>query len=86
MLIKIIFLAIFGPFLLILLQFLIIYACRDHAFFAAMCGPQISARGEFVSFFMSVFPPQVPFVIPDADGTFQYTLSNCTVFGGAKLI
>jgi len=24
---------------------------------------------------------KVPFVIPDADGTFQYTYSNCTVFG-----
>jgi len=24
---------------------------------------------------------RVPFVIPDADGTFQYTYSNCTVFG-----
>lgn len=26
---------------------------------------------------------KVPFVIPDADGTFQYTYSNCTVFGHA---
>ena len=26
---------------------------------------------------------KVPFVIPDADGTFQYTYSNCTVFGSA---
>jgi len=24
---------------------------------------------------------KVPFVIPDADGTFQYTYSNCTIFG-----
>jgi len=24
---------------------------------------------------------KVPFVIPDADGTFQYTYSNVTVFG-----
>ena len=24
---------------------------------------------------------RVPFVIPDADGTFQYTYSNCTIFG-----
>ena len=24
---------------------------------------------------------RVPFVIPDPDGTFQYTYSNCTVFG-----
>ena len=24
---------------------------------------------------------KVPFVIPDPDGTFQYTYSNCTVFG-----
>ena len=24
---------------------------------------------------------RIPFVIPDADGTFQYTYSNCTVFG-----
>ena len=24
---------------------------------------------------------KIPFVIPDADGTFQYTYSNCTVFG-----
>ena len=24
---------------------------------------------------------RVPFVIPDSDGTFQYTYSNCTVFG-----
>ena len=23
---------------------------------------------------------KVPFVIPDADGTFQYTYSNCTIF------
>lgn len=26
---------------------------------------------------------KVPFVIPDADGTFQYTYSNCTVFGSS---
>ena len=24
---------------------------------------------------------KVPFVIPDEDGTYQYTYSNCTVFG-----
>ena len=24
---------------------------------------------------------RIPFVIPDADGTYQYTYSNCTVFG-----
>ena len=24
---------------------------------------------------------RIPFVIPDADGTFQYTYSNCTIFG-----
>jgi len=24
---------------------------------------------------------KIPFVIPDADGTFQYTYSNCTIFG-----
>ena len=24
---------------------------------------------------------KVPFVIPDADGTFQYTYSNVTIFG-----
>ena len=24
---------------------------------------------------------KVPFVIPDPDGTFQYTYSNCTIFG-----
>ena len=24
---------------------------------------------------------KVPFVIPDSDGTFQYTYSNCTIFG-----
>ena len=29
---------------------------------------------------------QVPFVIPDADGTFQYTYSNCTVFGAPRKI
>eukprot|EP00090_Calanus_glacialis_P047225 TRINITY_DN9685_c0_g1_i1.p1 TRINITY_DN9685_c0_g1~~TRINITY_DN9685_c0_g1_i1.p1 ORF type:complete len:1465 (-),score=349.19 TRINITY_DN9685_c0_g1_i1:88-4482(-) len=27
---------------------------------------------------------KVPFVIPDADGTFQYTYSNCTIFGAAS--
>ena len=27
---------------------------------------------------------KVPFVIPDSDGTFQYTHSNCTVFGRKK--
>ena len=27
---------------------------------------------------------KVPFVIPDSDGTFQYTYSNCTVFGKNK--
>jgi 5-histidylcysteine sulfoxide synthase len=27
---------------------------------------------------------KVPFVIPDADGTFQYTYSNCTVFGSQR--
>ena len=27
---------------------------------------------------------RVPFVIPDPDGTFQYTYSNCTVFGKAR--
>ena len=27
---------------------------------------------------------RVPFVIPDPDGTFQYTYSNCTVFGRAR--
>jgi hypothetical protein len=26
---------------------------------------------------------KVPFVIPDADGTFQYTYSNVTIFGRA---
>ena len=29
---------------------------------------------------------QVPFIIPDADGTFQYTYSNCTVFGAPRKI
>ena len=24
---------------------------------------------------------KVPFMIPDEDGTFQYTYSNCTIFG-----
>ena len=24
---------------------------------------------------------KIPFVIPDSDGTFQYTYSNCTIFG-----
>ena len=28
---------------------------------------------------------RVPFVIPDPDGTFQYTYSNCTVFGQPSL-
>ena len=27
---------------------------------------------------------KVPFVIPDSDGTFQYTYSNCTIFGRSK--
>jgi len=27
---------------------------------------------------------KVPFVIPDADGTFQYTYSNCTIFGASS--
>jgi len=27
---------------------------------------------------------KVPFVIPDADGTYQYTYSNCTVFGTTR--
>lgn len=27
---------------------------------------------------------KVPFVIPDADGTYQYTYSNCTVFGAPR--
>jgi len=27
---------------------------------------------------------RVPFVIPDADGTFQYTYSNCTIFAHAQ--
>jgi len=27
---------------------------------------------------------KVPFVIPDADGTFQYTYSNCTIFGNSS--
>ena len=27
---------------------------------------------------------KVPFVIPDADGTYQYTYSNCTIFGRLK--
>ena len=27
---------------------------------------------------------KVPFVIPDPDGTFQYTYSNCTIFGKTK--
>ena len=27
---------------------------------------------------------KVPFVIPDSDGTFQYTYSNCTIFGRRK--
>nr|XP_012557475.2 uncharacterized protein LOC100215679 [Hydra vulgaris]XP_047133732.1 uncharacterized protein LOC100215679 [Hydra vulgaris]XP_047133733.1 uncharacterized protein LOC100215679 [Hydra vulgaris]XP_047133734.1 uncharacterized protein LOC100215679 [Hydra vulgaris] len=26
----------------------------------------------------------IPFVIPDADGTYQYTYSNCTIFGAVK--
>jgi len=29
---------------------------------------------------------KVPFVIPDADGTFQYTYSNCTVFGTPRTV
>jgi hypothetical protein len=28
---------------------------------------------------------RIPFVIPDADGTFQYTYSNCTIFGNVEL-
>jgi len=27
---------------------------------------------------------KIPFVIPDADGTFQYTYSNCTIFGASS--
>lgn len=27
---------------------------------------------------------RVPFVIADVDGTFQYTYSNCTVFGAQR--
>ena len=27
---------------------------------------------------------KIPFVIPDADGTYQYTYSNCTIFGAAR--
>jgi len=27
---------------------------------------------------------KIPFVIPDADGTFQYTYSNCTIFGDSS--
>ena len=27
---------------------------------------------------------KVPFVIPDPDGTYQYTYSNCTIFGKRK--
>ena len=31
---------------------------------------------------MKLFESQkIPFVIPDSDGTFQYTYSNCTIFG-----
>ena len=29
---------------------------------------------------------RIPFVIPDADGTFQYTYSNCTIFGSKDLL
>jgi hypothetical protein len=29
---------------------------------------------------------RIPFVIPDADGTFQYTYSNCTIFGSKNLV
>jgi hypothetical protein len=28
---------------------------------------------------------RIPFVIPDADGTYQYTYSNCTIFGSKKI-
>jgi hypothetical protein len=35
------------------LEFLAIYACRDHALFAAICGPPKSDCGKFVSFLMS---------------------------------
>ena len=51
------FLAIFGTFwnfLLILLEILAIYICRDHAFFAAICVPPKFDRHKFVSFLMSV--------------------------------
>ncbi|XP_065663047.1 uncharacterized protein LOC136085651 [Hydra vulgaris] len=27
---------------------------------------------------------RIPFVIPDPDGTYQYTYSNCTIFGAVK--
>jgi hypothetical protein len=29
---------------------------------------------------------RIPFVIPDDDGTFQYTYSNCTIFGAKHLV
>ena len=28
---------------------------------------------------------RVPFVIPDTDGTYQYTYSNCTIFGRRQI-
>ena len=48
------FLGTFLPCLLLLLQILAIYTCRDHALFAVICGPPKSDRGKFVYYFMSV--------------------------------
>jgi hypothetical protein len=42
----------------------------------AAAGPDLCLRQE---------PTHVPFVIPDADGTFQYTYSQCLVFGRRKV-
>lgn len=41
-----------------------------------MLGPELHLLEEL----------KVPFVIPDVDGTYQYTYSNCTVFGAEQLL
>ena len=54
-------------------------------YFIIITGEQVTTRQGL----QDILQPQlelletvrVPFVIPDSDGTFQYTYSNATIFG-----
>ena len=54
-------------------------------YYIVMTGEQVTTRRGL----QDLLEPQlelletvrVPFVIPDSDGTFQYTYSNATIFG-----